>query len=346
MTELLQLVEPLINETWVVDGKALHTRPDDVSALYIAPLVHQRGATWPNVKILHSVLLDNNVLIDLLQDRQPSDNQYVLELFRTTPLEFNPVMALIEKRQGFAGASESVHQLADLLAKHYGSEAAKVNAVEFDRILERGKEDISANLDLLSGYIPAIIYLHHLPGSAESKIEWLAGIISANDLPYMQIPFYLAALLFLVKEKPELFPGKVVTKVTRDTKLQPSMELQKKAALNLAYDVMLPATALFTAGLSETVVVPYIATRDYLLQELLNQITCDAIVALPDGRANGAWQLKPSGHLHAHLAQAITAHMPRRAGPGSESEMAVRRARMRAVGDSYLAKCLDLKACA
>jgi len=342
MTQDAQLIEPLVQETWVMDGNALDARPQDANALYIAPLVHQLGAAPQDLRIIHSVLLDNNVLTDMLENRRPSDLQYLSNLFRSTPLELNPVMALIEKHQNFAGASQSVYDLAELLGRTFGSWTAKANAADFERILLQGKPEMARNIDLLSGYIPATIHLFHQGGSAELKLQQLAGLIQANDLPYLQIPFYLAALLFLVKEQPQLFPQKVVSKVTKDTKLWASVELQKKAALNLALDTMLPAVALFPAGLRNSLVVPYIATRDYLLQELLTQIRCEVILTMSDGRANGAWQPNPNGHLHAYLGNAISAYMPRRAAPGSEEEMSVRRARLRAFSDSYLDKCAKL----
>lgn len=343
MSQNTQLVEPLIGETWVVDGKATNIRPQAVNALYITPLVHQMGVAPSELRILHSVLVDNNVLTDMLENRRPSDLKYLTELFRSMPLEFNPVMALIEKRQNYAGASQSVHDLAELFGRTFGSWEAKSNAVEFDKILEQGKPEIATNVELLSGYIPAITYLYHQRGSAEGKLEWLGGLVRENDLPYLQIPFYLAALFFLIKDKPQLFPQAVVSKVTKDTKLQSNVELQKKAALNITHDVMLPATALFSAGLTDTFVVPYIATRDYLLQELLGQIRCEVIVTMADGRANGAWQLNPNGQLHAQLANVISSHMPRRTSPSLEHEMSGRRARLRAFSDSYLDKCLELR---
>lgn len=122
-----------------------------------------------------------------------------------------------------------------------------------------------------------------------------------------------------------------------------SLDEQEKAVLNLGHDVMLPAVALFSAGVQGAMVFPYIATRDYLLQDFLGEVRCGGVVRLPDGRANGAWELNPDGRLHAKLGAALAHFLPRREHPGSKAEQSVRRANLRAFSDSYLEKCLALK---
>ncbi len=337
------LVEPLIGETWVVDGKVVPVPPDDVDALFIRPMLHQRGAVPPGTKVLHSLVLDNNVLTDMVEGRRSANTDYLEDLLRSKPLELNPVVAMLEQRQKFGGASQALHDFAELLGKRFGAWAAKHNANTFDRLLEDGKPELMKNMDLLSGYLPAILYIYHQQGSAESKLEWLSGLIREVNLPFLQLPFYLGALLFLVKEQPMLFRSKVVSKVRKETKLMFSLDDQKKAARNLAHDVMLPAVAIFPAGVKNTIVFPYIATRDYLLQDFLGEVRCGAVMAISGGRANGAWELNPDGRLHAQLAAVIARCLPARANPGSEEQQSVRRANLRAFSDSYLEKCVALK---
>jgi hypothetical protein len=337
------VVEPLIGETWVVDGQVVASPPGDTDALYIRPMLHQRGAVPPGTGVLHSLVLDNNVLTDMIEGRRSANTDYLENLLRSKPLELNPTMAMLEQRQKFGGASQALHDFAELLGRRFGAWDAKQNARTFDEALEDAKPDLAKNASLLSGYLPAILYLYHQPGSTESKLEWLSGLIRAVDLPFLQLPFYLAALLFLVKEQPTLFRNKVFSKVQKDTKLMSSLDEQKKAVLNLGHDVMLPAVALFSAGVQGAVVFPYIATRDYLLQDFLGEVRCGGVVRLPDGRANGAWELNPDGRLHAKLGAALAHFLPRREHPGSKAEQSVRRANLRAFSDSYLEKCLALK---
>ncbi|WP_205578081.1 hypothetical protein, partial [Pseudomonas aeruginosa] len=232
-TRDFDLVEPLIGETWVVDGKVAASPPGEIDALYIRPMLHQWGQVPSGSKVLHSLVLDNNVLTDMVEGRRSANTEYLENLLRSKPLELNPVMAMLEQRQKFGGASQALHDFAELLGRRFGAWAAKHNAGYFDRLLEDGKPELAQNIDLLSGYLPAILYIYHQPGSAESKLEWLSGLIQAVDLPFLQLPFYLAALLFLVKEQPALFRNKVIRKVKSDTKLMASLEEQKKAVLNL-----------------------------------------------------------------------------------------------------------------
>ncbi len=147
MTQDAQLIEPLVQETWVMDGNALDARPQDANALYIAPLVHQLAAPQ-DLRIIHSVLRQQ------CPDRHVGESTSVRSpvlsnLFRSTPLELNPVMALIEKHQNFAGASQSVYDLAELLGRTFGSWTSKANAADFERILPQGKPEMARNIDLL-----------------------------------------------------------------------------------------------------------------------------------------------------------------------------------------------------
>ncbi|MDG2539217.1 hypothetical protein P5Y53_16190 [Dyella jiangningensis] len=334
------VVEPLVGETWVVKGRMQTACPGDVDSLHIRPLLHETGAVPLGTKVLHSLTIDNNILADWLDNRRSENTDYLENLLRSTPLELNPVVALIEQRQNYVGATQALHNLAELFGRRFDSWDAKHNAHAFDRVLEEGKSEISQNIDLMSGYLPAILYIYHQKGSAESKLEWLSGLIQELDLPYLQLPFYLGALLFLVKDHPALFRGKLVSKVRKDTKLESDGGAQRRAIRNLTHDVMLPALALFTAGTQATMVFPYIATRDYLVQDFICEVRCGVIEVLPDGRANGAWELNPTGQLQARLAPAIARHLPRRHSPSSKEQLAVRRANLRAFADSYLEKCV------
>ncbi len=102
---------------------------------------------------------------------------------------------------------------------------------------------MARNIDLLSGYIPATIHLFHQGGSAELKLQQLAGLIQANDLPYLQIPFYLAALLFLVKSSHSSF-------LRRSSAKSPGHQTvgqcgsAEEGTLNLALDTMLQVLPL------------------------------------------------------------------------------------------------------
>lgn len=206
------VVEPLIGETWVVDGQVVASPPGDTDALYIRPMLHHRGAVPPGTKVLHSLVLDNNVLTDMIEGRRSANTDYLENLLRSIPLELNPTMAMLEQRQKFGGASQALHDFAELLGRRFGAWDAKQNARTFEEALEDAKPDLAKNASLLSGYLPAILYLYHQPGSAESKLEWLGGLIRAVDLPFLQLPVYLAALLFLAKEQPTLFRNKVLSK--------------------------------------------------------------------------------------------------------------------------------------
>lgn len=222
------VVEPLIGETWVVDGQVVASPPGDTDALYIRPMLHRRGAVPPGTKVLHSLVLDNNVLTDMIEGRRSANTDYLENLLRSKPLELNPTMAMLEQRQKFGGASQALHDFAELLGRRFGAWDAKQNIRSFDQGLEDSKPDLAKNALLLSGYLPAILYLYHQPVSAESKLEWLSGLIRAVDLPFLQLPFYLAALLFLAKEQPALFRNKVLSKVQKDTKLMSSLDEQKR----------------------------------------------------------------------------------------------------------------------
>ncbi|MCV4222022.1 hypothetical protein OD795_17930 [Pseudomonas aeruginosa] len=140
-TRDFDLVEPLIGETWVVDGKVAASPPGEIDALYIRPMLHQWGQVPSGSKVLHSLVLDNNVLTDMVEGRRSANTEYLENLLRSKPLELNPVMAMLEQRQKFGGASQALHDFAELLGRRFGAWAAKHNAGYFDRLLEDGKPE-------------------------------------------------------------------------------------------------------------------------------------------------------------------------------------------------------------
>lgn len=339
------ILKPIIQEQWIVEGCASVDRPEVDDALYIKPLLGDKGLLRSGTQVLHSLVLDNNVFTDLLEDRRPANNRFLENLLRTTPIELNPVFSIIEQRQKFAKASDALKAYADYLEKTFGHYVAKRGAKDFEASLAAEKASITANVDMLSGYLSATIYLYHQAATAKEKLEWLAGLVRNADLPYFQLHFYFAALVFLVKELPALFNSKDVEKITGDMKLESTFEKQKKKVLNLSNDLALPTIALFHAGSQPDVLIfPYIATRDRLVQLFLSQVVCQTVIDAGGGRANGSWVLKDRSLLTLHLGCAISDHLPRRMQPSSKDDMAVRKSRLQSFADLYTSKLVELRA--
>lgn len=338
------LVGPIINEHWVLNGQLLQERPDAEDVLYIKPLLQRRGQVAEGMSVLHSLILDNNVFNDLLENRRPENNTYIAELLRSTPLELNPTLALIEQRQNYAGAPEKLTEYAELLERTFGWSAAKIGATEFEASLADSRTAIKANVELLSGYLAAIVFLYHQVASAREKLKWLAGMVENSDLPFFQLHFYFAALVFLAAESPSLFHPKDVKKIKGDMKICANYEEQKAKLSNLSNDLALPSLSLFPAtSLGAVLVFPYVATRDRLVQLFLSEISCKMIVDAGDGRANGSWELNSSGIIRKNIGDAVDAHIPRRYAASSREDIAVRKVRLAAFTEQYTNLCVEAK---
>lgn len=338
------LIKSLIDEQWVLDGVPQETRPVEDDALYIKPLIQSTGVAVDDRIFLHSLILDNNIFSDLVENRRPENSEYIAKLLRSHPIELNPVIAMIEQRQKYAGASEKLHEYAELLERNFGWSEAKQGAVEFDASMEATRKAIAANVQLLSGYLAAIVYLFHQTATAASKLEWLSGLVQNSDLPFFQLHYYFAALMFLAAERPELFNNKDLKKIKSDMKIAKSQQEQQTKLQNLSYDLALPALALFpTKSYGNALVFPYIATRDRLVQLFLSQVSCQMIVDMGDGRANGSWILNKSGMLHAHLGDVIEAYIPRRSSSSSKDDISVRKSRLAAFSEQYIRLSVGMK---
>lgn len=338
------VIEPIIAEQWIVEGSVSAVRPIG-DALYIKPLLQDKGLLRGGERIFHSLVLDNNVLTDLLEDRRPANNRYLENLLRTTALELNPVFAMIEQRQKFSGASAALEAYAEYVEKTFGHSAAKRGTVEFEAGLASKKASLISNIDLLSGYLSATIFLYQHTAKPEEKLEWLVGLVKNADLPFFQLHFYFAALVFLVKESPELFNSKDVEKIVDDMKLESTIEKQKKKVLNISNDLALPTIALFHSGVPPGVLVfPYIATRDRLVQLFLSQVSCQYAADAGGGRTNGSWILKENSVLSEHLGDAIAEHLPQRKKASTQEDIAVRKSRLQTFADLYTSKSVDFKA--
>jgi hypothetical protein len=338
-------VQPILNEQWIVEGKVFPSRPSEEDSLYICPLLNRFGAVPNGINVLHSLVLDNNVLTDLVENRRPANREFLHRLLRANRIELNPVFAMIEQRQKFGGATEALTAYAEYLEAEFGWSEAKVGAEDFESSLASAKGALTANIDLLSGYLGATIFLYHQSAPAPQKLEWLAGLIKGADIPYFQLHFYFAALLFLTKDKPDLFGKKDLDKIREETKLESSFEKQKKKILNLSNDLALPAVSIFPSSAEPQIVFPYIATRDRLVQLFLSEVSCRFVEALPDGRANGSWEIRKGGLLDTYLGSAVEDHIPRRMKASNEEEKLVRKSRLQAFSDQYIRKCTELRGC-
>lgn len=337
-------VEPIIAEQWVLNGQSHSGRPDADDVLYIKPLLQSHGETAPGMSVLHSLILDNNVFNDLVENRRPENNKFITDLLRSTPIELNPTFAMIEQRQTYAGAQEKLQEYVELLRRTFGWSAAKVGVSEFEMSLADSREAIKSNIELLSGYLAATIFLYHQTAPACEKLEWLAGMVKNADLPFFQLHFYFAALVFLAAESPSLFHPKDVKKIKSDMKIASSYEEQKVKLSNLSNDLVFPALAIFPAAhYRNALVFPYVATRDRLVQLFLSEISCQMVVDAGNGRANGYWVLKNTGIIKMHLGGAVETHIPRRYVASSKDDMAVRKVRLAAFTEQYVKLCAESK---
>lgn len=338
------IVQPIISEQWVDNGNVCFERTEAENLLYIKPLLQNIGAVRSDVTVLHSLVLDNNVFTDLLENRYPANNRFIENIVRQFPIELNPILAIVEQRQKYIKATDALKAYAEYLEITFGFTAAKQGVVEFESSLLIHKESLTQNIDLLSGYLSAITYLYHSKGTAGEKLEWLSGLIKNADLPYFQLHFYFAALVFLAKESPHLFYSKDIQKINKDMKIESTFEGQKKKIMNLSNDLALPAMALFHAGTPvRTIVFPYIVTRDRLVQLFLRELTCQDIQDAGLGRSNGAWRLKDGGLINKNLGSFIQKHFPYRLDASTKEDIAIRKVNLKEFEKSYLMKSLELK---
>ncbi|MFZ6773248.1 hypothetical protein ACO0LB_11090 [Undibacterium sp. SXout7W] len=336
-------VKPIIQEQWVLDGISQKTPAPEDDALYIKPMLPSEFFVSA-VNVHNTLILDLNVFKDLILERRPANNRFLENLFRTVCIEINPTLAIVEQRQKYAKASDDLKLYVTYMRKTFNHEITLENLEEFEADLERGKPSFIENADLLSGYLSAIIYLYHQNESAEKKLEWLAGLILYSDIPIFQLHFYFAGLVFLVKERPELFHGKDCEKVREDMKIASNYEVQKEKIKNLSNDLILPTTSIFQAGInSKTLVFPYVATRDRLCKLFLSQIVCEAVAEAGSGRMNGDWRLAKNSILDLYLGEAFALHFPRRTSIPSRADHLVRKSNVKAFSNVYLHKILALK---
>ncbi|MFD2231348.1 hypothetical protein [Alkalimarinus sediminis] len=340
----MQFVSPIIEEQWVVDGQVHQTRPE-IDALYITPLLNNVGLVSKNTRILHSLVLDNNILSDLIENRRPENTQYIKNILVSKPIELNPVIAMIEQRQKYSKATEALHEYACYLEKEFSWTAAKAGLGDFNAALETAKHSLINNIDLLSGYIGAIIYLYHQNVTSAEKLEWLSGMVQHSDLPFFQLQFYFAALMFLSKDKPELFCENDLKKIKKDMKLANCYEKQKKQVMNISNDLALPAVSIFPASTTGNMLTfPYIATRDRLVQLFLSEVTCGMVQEVSNGRANGAWHLRKGRLVSSNLGEVVSKFLPQRLKESTKEQVLIRKLNLRVFSELYIRKCVELRA--
>jgi hypothetical protein len=339
-----QIIQHLVAEHWVVDGVPQPDAPGDADAMYIKPLMLE-GCLLPlRKRTLHSLVIDNNIFIDLVDSRRPENKDYLQALLRSVPLELNPTIAIVEQRQKFPRASEELAKYAEYLANEFGHTAARDGTAEFEANLFDAKASLVSNTESFTAYLAAIVYLYHLDKSASEKFIWLSGMVRESDLPFFPLQFFFAALVFLVKERPLLFSRAACEKVTKDMKVKSDVAGHANNLANLANDLLFPTLALFGSN-SNVTVVPYVATRDRLVQIFLSQIFCGAIHDLGNGRCNGEWGIMPGCVLDEEMGDLIRAHYPKRSESSRRGvhvdNVAVRKGRLEAFKDNFIRLALS-----
>jgi hypothetical protein len=338
------IISSILDEQWVVDGKVFSSRCYGDDAMYIKPLLNQKGIVPPGTNVLHSLVIDNNILSDLLENRKPENNAFLKRILMNNPIELNPVLALCEQRQKYSKASDALKEFADYLYKEFGHDVAAQNIDAFEASLSESRGKLIENAIIMSGYLSIIVYLYNQEWAAKEKLSCLSGMIEAANLPFYQVHFLFGALVFLVKESPHLFYDDDVKKVSEDMKIENSVDRQNKKIMSLSNDMMLPISAVFSAGtIGNTIVYPYIVTRDRLVQLFLSQISCGMLVEVGNGMKNGRWDPIKGRLLQTHLGQAIAEYTPHRHQAKVVDEIAVRRSLLKAFSETWVERSVALR---
>lgn len=332
----------LLPEQWIVEGKNSTERPTG-DALYIKPILESLTAAGPNP--LQSLVLDNNLLTDILENRRPANTRFLIDLLKTHPIELNPVFAMFEQRQKFDGASQAMTQYRDFLAVNFNNAIADAKVQELDQSLERMKAGFIVNIEMLSSYLPQTVYLYHRNGlSAEQKLQQLIQTIVLKNLPNFQLPYYYAALVFRAQEVPQLFDKESLDKLKKDMKIGATFDEQWANIRNLSNDIAFLGLAFTRSGVLGRSVYPYLATRDRMSQLLLSELTCTNVSYLPNGLANGAWAPRPRSRLSSAYGGRLELIRPKRVGKATtDLEREKRSKNVREVCDHFVQLAVDEK---
>lgn len=95
-------VKQIIPEHWVIDGIPQKKISSNEDSLYIKPLLPDDFVVAAK-NVHHTLILDVNIMKDLIEERRPQNNRYLENLFKTVPIELNPIYAMTEQRQKILG---------------------------------------------------------------------------------------------------------------------------------------------------------------------------------------------------------------------------------------------------
>lgn len=341
----LQRAEPIIIEQWVVEGGSYFENPNNKDSLYIKPILNMVGGVPENLKVIHSLVLDNNVFSDVVDNRRENNNKFLVQLLKSQPLELNPLLAIFEQRQKYAGATKALSLFVEFIKNTLNVNLVEEDIDNFENELALKKDGLISNIENLSGYISAIVFLYHQNISAVEKLVQLSSLVEKANIPYLQLHYYFASLIFLAKEKPDLFDANILKKIQKDMKIENSFERQEKKILNISNDLALPSLSIISSSSfgSNRFVFPYIATRDLLLQVFLSEIKCSYIEKGLDGVENGAWELKDNGLINIHLGEAVKTYMPQRKTTSSPEKRNIRKSNVQPFSHSNIQKLVEFK---
>jgi hypothetical protein len=209
-------------------------------------------------------------------------------------LEVTPIVGISEQQRTHGNPGEAFNNYIDILKEDYlydlpESEIQRLLGVFIDH-----SPKIKQNTELFRDYLVIIKYFYHKKLPLEKKIEELSDLIHKRNVPVLAFAFILGCVFFHVKENPEKYTKKVVSKVQSDMAISPKKE--EKKLWNVASDIMLfmaPAELFFNYETGEYN-FSYVASGDITCGLTLSEV-CYGQIVVNENTCFGMPGLRPTG---------------------------------------------------
>lgn len=248
------------------------------------------------------LILDLNVINFIRQRKNKVNIQGLLEWTAKKGLEITPIVGLSEQFRTHGDPYSAFNKYIETLKIDYQYDLSSTEVEKCFRVISNYSPKIQQNTELLRDYLIIIKFFYHQNCTLEEKVRQFAQLLYNRNVPVFAFAFLLGCVFFHVKDSPNKFSQKLVSKVQSDMAVSPNKEERK--LWNVASDIMLfmaPAELFFNYETGEYN-FSFIASGDITCGLILSEISYGQIV-VNQNTCFGMVGLKPTG-----LSAPVMAH--------------------------------------
>lgn len=187
----------------------------------------------------HSLLIDSNIMIDIIEGRNTNSIRMLLTLLHTHKMKFSIIFAASEIYLTYHNPDEAIESFALALKNDHGVAFPIGDIDKIADIVKVNLEDIRKQITVMKDYLIIVKNIFLMDGGVKKHTKALTEIIKYNNLPQFGFAMLLSLVLFYARKNQAEFDTKMISKIDTDMQIKKSRKEEEKLLNNVARDICL-----------------------------------------------------------------------------------------------------------